>query len=114
MVSTGSVKQQEQAGENDVQIMVRTYSGIGSNALFDVLERHTADVEKLFRSVEGFVAYTLARTSDGGFSITMCQSKAGIDDSVRKAQDWIAKNAASTGVARPTILDGSTVLHVTR
>ena len=97
-----------------MQTIVRTYSGLGANALFDVLERHTADLEKLFRSVEGFVAYTLARTTDGGFSITMCQSKAGIEDSVQKAQHWIAQNAASTGAARPTILDGSIVLHVTR
>ena len=92
--------------------VVRTYSGKGAKELFDALEKHKADVERLMRSVKGFVGYTLARSGDGGFSVTVCKDKAGVDDSVQKAKDWIAKNAASTGVAAPKVSEGSVITHL--
>ena len=70
-----------------MQTIIRTYSGKGTKELFEVLEKNKADVEKLLRSVKGFVSYTLARSADGGFSVTVCKDKAGIDDSVEKARD---------------------------
>jgi restriction endonuclease Mrr len=92
--------------------VVRTYSGKGAKELFDTLEKHKADVEKLMRSVKGFVGYTLARSGDGGFSVTVCKDRAGVDESVQKAKDWIAKNAASTGVAAPKVSEGSVITHL--
>jgi hypothetical protein len=95
-----------------MQTVVRRYSGKGAKELFDVLEKQSADVEELMRTVKGFVGYTLARTSEGGFSVTVCQDKAGVDESVRKAKDWIAKNAASAGTAAPEILEGTVIIHL--
>lgn len=95
-----------------MQTVIRTYSGKGAKELFDLLEKRTADVEELLRSVKGFVGYTLARSGDGGFSVTVCQDKAGIDESVQKAKDWIAKNAANTGVAAPKVSEGSVLIHL--
>jgi hypothetical protein len=95
-----------------MQTVVRTYSGKGAKELFDVLEKHKPDVEKLMRSVKGFVSYTLARSGEGGFSVTVCQDKAGVDESLQKAKDWIAKNAGSTGVAAPKVSEGSVIIHV--
>lgn len=92
--------------------VIRTYSGKGAKALFDVLEKRTADVEELMRTVKGFVGYTLARSGDGGFSVTVCRDKAGVDESVQKAKDWIAKNAASAGAAAPEVLEGSVIIHL--
>jgi hypothetical protein len=88
------------------------YSGKGAKELFDTLEKRKADVENLMRSVKGFVGYTLARSGDGGFSVTVCRDKAGVDESVQKAKDWIAKNAASTGVAAPKVSEGSVITHL--
>jgi hypothetical protein len=45
-----------------MQVVVRTYSGKGAKELFDVMEKHKADAEKLMRLVKGFVSYTLARS----------------------------------------------------
>lgn len=92
--------------------VVRTYSGKGAKELFDLLEKRADDVEKLLRSVKGFVGYTLARSGDGGFSMTVCKDKAGIDESVQKAKDWIAKNAASAGAAAPKISEGTVLIHL--
>ena len=63
-------------------------------------------------SFKGFVSYSLVRTSKGGFSVTVCKDKAGTDDSTRAARDWITKNARDTGAAKPTISEGSVILHL--
>jgi hypothetical protein len=98
--------------EINMQTVVRTYSGKGAKELFDVLEQRKADLETVMRPIKGFVSYTAARNSEGGFTVTVCQDKAGVDESVRKAKDWITKNAASTGAAAPKISEGSVVIHV--
>jgi hypothetical protein len=90
--------------------VVRSYFGKGAKELFDVLEKNKADVEKTIRSVKGFVSYTLVRSEDGGFSVTVCKDKAGTDESLEKARDWIAKNAGGIGVAAPKVSEGSNVI----
>jgi restriction endonuclease Mrr len=105
---SGVAKQEETI----MQAVVRAYSGKGAKELFDLLEKHKADVEKLMRSVKGFAGYTLVRTGDGGISVTVCQDKAGIDESMQKAKDWVAKNAGSTGVAAPKVSAGSVIAHL--
>ena len=92
--------------------VVRTYSGKGAKELFDLLEKRTADVEKLMRSVKGFVSYSLVRTADGGFSVSVAQDKAGVDESMQKARDWIKANAASVGSNPPAISEGRVLLQL--
>lgn len=95
-----------------MQTVIRRFSGKGAKELFDVLEKRTGEVEELMRSIKGFVSYTLARSGDGGFSVTVCQDKTGTDESVQRAKEWIAKNAGSTGVGAPEVTEGSVLLHL--
>lgn len=95
-----------------MQVVIRNYSGKGARELFDLLEKHASEVQAAMKAVKGFVSYTLARTADGGFSVTICQDKAGIDESVQKAKDWVAKNAANTGVAAPVVTRGDAFVHL--
>ena len=92
--------------------VVRTYSGKGAKELIDVLEKNKPEVEKLIRAVKGFVSYSLVRTASGGFSVSVFQEKAGTDESVRAARDWIAKNAGNLGTARPTVSEGTVVFQL--
>jgi hypothetical protein len=92
--------------------VVRNYSGKGAKELLDVLEKNKGEVEKLIRGIKGFVSYSLVRTSDGGFSVSVFHDKAGSDESVRVARDWISKNASNTGVAAPRVSEGTVVLHL--
>ena len=92
--------------------VVRMYSGDGGKKLIDLLEARKSEVEALIRSVKGFVTYSLVRTADGGASVTVCQDKAGTDESLQAARDWIAKNALNTGASPPTVLEGSVILHL--
>ena len=68
-------------------------------------------LQPLVGSIKGFVSYTLARSGSGGFSVTVCQDQAGIDESVQKAKDWIAKNAG-TGAAAPEVSTGEVIVHL--
>jgi hypothetical protein len=92
--------------------VIRTYQNAGSKKLFDVLEERKADVEATLRAVPGLVSYTLLRTSDGGMSITVCQDKAGADESVKVARDWVQKNAANAGAHPPKVTEGSVILQI--
>jgi hypothetical protein len=91
--------------------VMRDYSGKGTKKLFDLIEKNKAEVEKVIRPVKGFVSYSLIRTARGGLSITICDDKAGTDESTRAARDWIAKNARDTGAARPKISEGTVILQ---
>ena len=92
--------------------VVRAFSGKGAKELFDLLEKRKTDVESIMRPVKGFVSYTLARSGDGGFSVTVYQDKTGTDESVQKAKEWVAKNAGNTGVGAPKVSDGTVIIHM--
>jgi hypothetical protein len=92
--------------------VMRSYSGKGTKALFDLLEKNKGEVESVIRGVKGFVSYSLVRTTRGGFSISVYEDKAGADESSRAAREWIAKNASKTGVSRPTILEGTVIVQL--
>ena len=92
--------------------VVRTYSGQGANSLFNLLEQRQPQVESVIRAVSGFQSYTLIRTDDGGVTVTVCQDKAGADESLQVARDWIQQNAEDLGVFPPSVSEGSVVLHL--
>ncbi len=92
--------------------VVRNYSGTGAKELFDLLEARKGEVESLIRSVTGLVSYSLIRTGDGGISVTVCQDKAGTDESLQVARDWIQQNASDLGASPPVVSEGSVVLQL--
>ena len=92
--------------------VIRSYSGAGATELIDLLERRKDEVESLIRAVSGFVSYTIIRTEGGGITITVCQDKAGTDESVQLARNWIGDNAADLDTAAPAVSDGPVVLQL--
>ena len=92
--------------------VVRSYSGSGAKQLFDVLEKHKADVEANLRKVPGLVSYTLLRSGDGGMSVTVCKDKAGADESLKVAREWIKKNASNVQASPPAVSEGSVIVEI--
>jgi hypothetical protein len=92
--------------------IVRNYSGAGAKQLFDVLERQKAEVEATLRKVPGLVSYVLVRSGDGGMAITVCNDKAGADESVKIAREWIKKNAANVPAYPPAIMEGPVIVQI--
>jgi hypothetical protein len=90
--------------------VVRTYSGQGASELFDLLGQREEDVKALITGVPGFVTYAALRSGDGGVTVTVCEDKAGTDESSRRAADWVKENLGGSAEA-PTITEGDTVLQ---
>ena len=63
-----------------------------------------------------FESYTLARSSsgEGGLSLTVCQDKAGTEESVRLAKEWLSKNAASISFDAPKVSTGTVIVHAAK
>jgi restriction endonuclease Mrr len=97
-----------------MQTVLRRYSGKGAKELFDLLEKRKAEVEEWMGGVKGLVMYTLVHSGDGGFSVTVCQDKTGIDEGVQRAKEWIAKNAGSIGAAAPEVTEGTVIAHLNK
>jgi hypothetical protein len=91
--------------------VVRTYSGQGASEVFDLIEQRQEDVTALLADVPGFVNYAAVRSGDGGVTITVCEDRAGTDESSRRAVEWIKENASGTA-SPPAITEGDTVLHI--
>ena len=92
--------------------VIRNYSGKGAKELFDIFEKHKAEAEGVMRPIKGFVSYLEACTADGGFTVTVCEDKAGTEESTRAARDWIAKNASNVGAAAPAVSEGTVMVYV--
>ena len=92
--------------------VIRSYSGSGATALFDLLDEKKEEVESLIRSVNGFTSYSLFRTDDGGVSVTVCADKRGTDESLQLAREWIQEHGSKLNVGPPTVMEGSNILQL--
>jgi hypothetical protein len=91
-------------------VVVRSYSGQGASELFDLLGQREEDVKELISTVPGFVSYAAFRSGDGGMTVTVCEEKAGTDESSKRAAAWVKENVTGT-VDPPAITEGSTILE---
>ena len=92
--------------------VIRTYAGPSAKKLFDLLEERKGEVESVIRPIKGLVSYTIFRTAEGGASVTVCQDKAGVDESVRVARDWIQKNASNISASPPAVSEGTVIVQL--
>lgn len=90
--------------------VVRSYSGEGASELFDLLSQREEDVKALISGVPGFVNYSAVRDGDGGVTVTVCEDKAGTDESSRRAAEWVSENVGATANP-PVITEGNTTLQ---
>ena len=90
--------------------VVRRYTGAA--ALADAMIGREQEVRDLISTVPGFKAYYAARTGGGGIAtVTVCDSKAGTDESVRRAADWVRSNMAGASISPPEITEGATYIN---
>jgi hypothetical protein len=91
-------------------VVVRSYAGQGASELFDLLPQREEDVKAVIGGVPGFGSYAAFRSGDGGVTVTICEDKAGTDESSRRAAEWVKENVSTT-VNPPAITEGSTILQ---
>jgi hypothetical protein len=91
-------------------MVVRSYSGSGASELFDLLEQREQEIKDLIGGVPGFVSYTAMRSGEGGVTVTVCEDRAGTDESSQRAAGWVKENVTAD-ISPPEITEGDTVLQ---
>jgi hypothetical protein len=84
--------------------VIRTFTGTAG--LVDELTKRRGTVEEILRAVPGFIAYYLIKTHDGMASVTVCENKAGTDESSRRAAEWLKANMPQFAGQPPKITEG--------
>jgi hypothetical protein len=90
--------------------VLRTYSGTGADGVFAMLEEREAEVRELIGGVPGFVSYAAVRNGDGGVTMTLCDDKAGAEESSTRAAAFV-KEHLDQPPAAPSITEGDTVIQ---
>jgi hypothetical protein len=93
-------------------VVVRRYEQ--APQLAETMERKRREVQDLLRSVPGFFAYFAFRTAEGVVTVTVCEDKAGTDESVRVAAGWVRENLPAGAVSAPEITEGETYIDFTK
>jgi hypothetical protein len=90
-------------------VSIRQYR---SNDVPEVARRAQDGFVPIVRDVPGFSAYYLVDDGDGALTtITVAEDKAGVDESVSKASEWVQENAADLVEGSPTVSNGEVVAH---
>ena len=66
---------------------IRKYSS--APLLSDELVKHQDEIKTALRPIRGLHAYYLIKTTEGAVSLTLCEDKAGVDESNRVEATWL-------------------------
>jgi hypothetical protein len=81
-----------------------------ADALGKAMLEHEQEVNDLISSVPGFVAYYAVNEDGVLATVTVCQDKAGTDESTRRAAEWVRSNLAGLSIGPPVVTSGSIFL----
>ena len=66
----------------------------------------------IIKNANGFVRYYWLDTGNGeGASVSVFKDKAGADESVRLAADWVKENLSKLLIQKPEIIEGPVKAH---
>ena len=88
-------------------VVVRHYKDSGK--LTDELAQRSDEVENVIRGVPGFVAYNFVRSDNGGFSVSVYEDRAGAEQSIVAAREYLQQNLPGVG-GPPEVIQGEAVI----
>jgi hypothetical protein len=89
---------------------IRKYNG--APLLSDELLKRQDDIKSVLKPIRGFHAYYLVRTNDGAVSMTLCEDKAGVEESNRVAATWLKDNLPTFSTRSPEVTIGEVRFHM--
>jgi hypothetical protein len=88
--------------------VVRRYTA--ARDLTNEVNEKRASLEQMMRGLPGFVAYYLVNQGDAVATITICQDRAGAEQSIQQAADWVKQNLPDSGLSAPEITQGDVLV----
>ena len=92
--------------------VIRTYTGKGAAETVDLIIANKREVRKIMHAVKGFVDYSLIKTEDGGFSVTVSKTEKASEAITAAAREWVLANAAHLKAKAPKVMGGKVSLNV--
>ena len=92
--------------------VVRIYSGKGAGKTIDLVMASKKDIKKIMHSVKGFVDYSVVKTEDGGFTVTVSRNEKASEAITAAAREWLLANAAHLKANPPKVMSGKVGLSM--
>ena len=89
---------------------VRKYNG--APRLVEELLKKQDDIKSVLRPIRGFHAYYLLKTNDGAVSMTVCEDRAGAEESNRVASTWLKDKLPTFATHMPEIVTGEVQIQL--
>lgn len=89
---------------------IRKYTG--APQLSDELVKHEDSIKSILQPIRGFHSYYLVKTTDGIVSVTVCEDKAGVDESNRVAANWLKETLPTFANRTPEITTGEVRINL--
>jgi len=89
---------------------IRKYSG--APTMVEELVKKQDDIKSALRPVAGFQSYYLLRTNDGAISLTVCDNKAGAEESNRVEATWLKDKLPVFATRAPEITTGEVQIQL--
>ncbi len=90
--------------------VVRRYRG--ASTLGDAMAGRSQEVRDIIGGVPGFVAYYATRDGGTVTTVTVCDDRAGTQESTRRAGEWVRQNLPRAGIGALEIIEGETFLQL--
>jgi hypothetical protein len=95
-------------------LTIRNYEDEASDVVEQTIRRQDSLVA-LMRGIDGFVAYYIVDPGNGGLaSVSVFETREGVEESTRAAAKWVADNVAQWAPKPPTVIQGSVALDAAR
>jgi hypothetical protein len=89
---------------------IRKYNG--TPALAEELFKRQDEIKSVLRPIPGFHAYYMVNTGDGVLSMTVCEQRAGAEESNRVAATWLKDKLSTLATHAPEITTGEVRIHL--
>jgi hypothetical protein len=93
-------------------VTVRRYQNAA--ALFEAMSAKKGEVQELISAVSGFVTYYSTRDGDTVTSVTVCNDKAGCDESTALAREWAGSNVNPPLTSPPEVSGGEVFINFSK
>ena len=90
--------------------VIRRYTG---SSLRDLVKQNEASLREAMSGVPGLRGYYLMEGNGEVASVTVCDNKAGLEESNKRAAAWVKEHIpASAKLSKPDIFEGETIVEI--